>query len=210
MTGEDEVSRIPVLDESSVLTKTPPEGPASAGEPDVTVVTVVFEAVKVGRAEALRACLDSVQSQVGCRIEHVVVDGASSDGTLELIRDFPNRRQALRCYSAPDSGIYEAMNRSLALARGHFVIFLNSDDFFNRPDGLADSVRALDATGSDFSYAPAAVIDEKGSPVPHAFADGSPYQLSEGMTLCHQAMLTRRDALVRMDGFDTRYRSAAE
>lgn len=187
-----------------------PSGEAPGTRPAVTVVTVVFNAVKGGRRDDLVRCLESVQTQEGVAAEHVVVDGGSQDGTVGLVRDFANARHPIRLFSAPDGGIYEAMNRGIALADGKYVVFLNSDDFYCAPRGLAASVAALEKSGADFSYAPARVVDETGKDVPHPFCEASPYQVFEGMTLCHQTILTRRDALVAFGGFDVRYRSAAD
>ena len=76
----------------------------------MTVVTVVLRAVESGRREAFVRCLVSVQSQEGVRIEHVIVDGGSSDGTLELLRTVPCRHPLVGV-SEPDKGIYDAMNK---------------------------------------------------------------------------------------------------
>lgn len=100
--------------------------------PCVSVVTVVFNAVKSGRARELRQCLASVQNQENVKIEHLIVDGASKDGTLDLIREFKNDRTPIRLYSAKDQGIYHAMNRGIALARGRrftLCIAENKNDY---------------------------------------------------------------------------------
>lgn len=187
-----------------------PSGEAAGTHPVVTVVTVVFNAVKGGRRDDLVRCLESVQSQTGVAVEHLLVDGGSADGTLDVLRGFCPASHPIRLFSAPDGGIYEAMNRGIALADGKYVIFLNSDDFYCDPCGLAASVAALEKSGADFSYAPARVVDEAGNDVAHPFCEASPYQVFEGMTLCHQTILTRRATLVALGGFDARYRSAAD
>lgn len=87
----------------------------------LTIVTVTKNcAGTIGRT------LDSVQAVKRDGIEYVVVDGVSSDGTLEAVR----QRGALvdRCLSEPDSGIYNAMNKGVTLARGKYVVFINGDD----------------------------------------------------------------------------------
>ena len=182
----------------------------ASGVPDVTVVTVVFNAVAGGRRDDLLRCLESVQSQTGVAVEHLVIDGGSADGTPDLVRSFRPASHPIRLFSAKDAGIYEAMNRGIALADGKYVVFLNSDDRYHAACGLADSFAALERTGASFSYAPARVVDETGKDVEHPFCEASPYSFYEGMTICHQTVLTRRDALVALDGFDRRYRSASD
>ncbi|MCM2332929.1 MAG: glycosyltransferase [Anaeromyxobacteraceae bacterium] len=93
----------------------------AAAAPSITVVTVVKNAV----AELPR-CLESVSRQRYPRLEHLVVDGASTDGTAELLRRAAGGR--LRFVSEPDQGIYDAMNKAVDLATGDFLLFLGADD----------------------------------------------------------------------------------
>lgn len=176
----------------------------------VTVVTVVFNAVKGGRGEQLRQCLSSVQTQEGVSIEHVIVDGGSQDGTLEILEGMPAGPVPRRIISRPDNGIYHAMNRGIDAARGRAICFLNSDDYFHHPRAMALLSEALEREDADLAYARARVVDREEKVVAHAFADASPYQVIMGMPLCHQAMLTSRRALVDLGGFDRRYKSAAD
>ena len=93
--------------------------------PVVTVVTVCFNPLKDGRRELLTKNMDSVQQQTGVAVEQIIVDGASTDGTLEFLKSYENHSHDIRILSKADSGIYEAMNRGIALARGKYVVFLN-------------------------------------------------------------------------------------
>ena len=117
-------------------------GKHSQANPDVTVVTVCFNPLKDGRRELFARNLDSVQNQTGVTVEHVIIDGASTDGTLEFLSKYENKCYDIRILSKPDSGIYDAMNRGIALAKGKYVTFLNTDDSYHRNDGLALSVKA--------------------------------------------------------------------
>lgn len=111
----------------------------SAGDvPSVSIITVVRNG-----ATTIARALDSVRSQRNVHVEHIVIDGASTDGTVDIIRKYASSR--LHWVSEPDSGIYHAMNKGLALARGEWVYFLGSDDAIADPSVLADilSVRSL-------------------------------------------------------------------
>lgn len=75
--------------------------------------------------------LTSVRSQQFEDYEHIIIDGASKDGTLDVVRS--NQHSRLRWNSEPDGGLYDAMNKGLHMAQGDYVLFLNSDDFFLVP-----------------------------------------------------------------------------
>jgi glycosyltransferase involved in cell wall biosynthesis len=95
--------------------------------PLISVITPSFN-----RAALIGAAIDSVLAQGYSEFEHIVADGASTDGTLEVLRRYPH----LRVLSQPDSGMYEAINRGLALAHGEIIGLLNTDDLY-APGALA-------------------------------------------------------------------------
>ncbi|MCH5169609.1 MAG: glycosyltransferase [Prevotellaceae bacterium] len=203
------MSRIPSIEEftGKVITKAVSRETESI---DVSIVTVCFNPLKDGRREVFRKNIDSVQQQEDVRLEHLIIDGSSSDGTVEWLQGYSNMRYDIRILSLPDSGIYEAMNRGIALSRGKYVIFLNSDDFFHNPRGMAASVARLEEFGCDFSFAPVRFD----SPISHRHAQLAPqkrlHRFLVSWSFSHQSMLTLRSMLVRADGFDTSYRSAAD
>ena len=184
----------------------------AARAPDITVATVVFNAIKGRDDSALRGCLESVQSQTGVELEHLIVDGASTDGSLGFVMDFKNENHDIRLLSKPDKGIYEAMNRAVALARGKYIIFLNSDDFFHNPDGMSASLRRLVETGADFSYAPVRVINEANDELTeHIHANPSPQFFFFSMPFSHQSVLTKTSCIRAVNGFDNvTFRSSAD
>lgn len=185
--------------------------PAEACAPvDVTVVTVCFNPLAAGRKELLLKNLESVQQQQDIRLEHVIVDGGSTDGTLPWLLAFQPQRHDLRILSLPDNGIYEAMNRGIALARGRFVAFLNSDDFFHHPSGMADSIGKIRQTKCDFSFAPVRFSDPSVRHNPQLAPQRRLHRFIVSWCFSHQSMLTSRALLLQIDGFDTRFRSAAD
>lgn len=79
--------------------------------------------------------LESVLNQTYPDIEHVIVDGGSTDNTMELVREYePRYNGKLRYISEPDKGIYDAMNKGVEMATGDIIGILNSDDFYTAPD----------------------------------------------------------------------------
>lgn len=102
----------------------------------ISIITATYNS-----AQTLRDTLESVLRQNCADIEHIVIDGASKDGTVNIIKEFEPRYLGkgaqLRWVSEPDRGIYDAMNKGIAMATGEVVGTLNSDDFFSSDDVLA-------------------------------------------------------------------------
>ncbi len=180
----------------------PSPSPAAPREslPLVTVITATFNLLEAGRADFFRQCAESIRAQSYPAIEHLVLDGASTDGTAELLRDY-EARGWLTVHSEPDKGIYDAFNKGLRLARGKYIAFLNSDDFWHDPRGVEASVRALEEAQADFSYAPCRIIHQNGStdieneePTIGRFFCQVPF--------CHQTMFCRTELLREYGGFD--------
>ena len=88
----------------------------------VTVITACFNSEK-----HIRDCLNSVAGQSFKNIEHIIIDGGSSDNTIEVVKSFPS---VTKWISEPDNGIYNAMNKGINLAGGDIIGILNSDDFY--------------------------------------------------------------------------------
>lgn len=178
---------------------------------DVTVVTVVYELVKGGYKDMFRQCVDSVARQEGVRIEHIIVDGGSTDGTREMILALARGRDNVLWISEPDKGIYDAMNKGLGLAKGRYVTFLNADDYYHDLNGLKDSVVALDSAKADFSYAPALILRRDGTystTSPHVCPDLR--NLLKGMPFSHQSVLVRTKLMRQMGGFSYDYPRSAD
>lgn len=94
--------------------------------------------------------IESGLAQTGVELEYIVVDGASTDGTLAQLQRFEGR---IRLLSEPDKGIYDAMNKGVEMARGEWVMFLNSGDLLYRHDSLSEAFRlAGDTRGIDVIY----------------------------------------------------------
>lgn len=117
--------------------------------PKISIVTIVYNDVY-----GIRETVNSVLEQSYHNVEYIVVDGGSSDGTVDIIKDYSDR---IFCFiSEPDKGIYDAMNKGVKTATGEWIIFMNSGDCFFEKNTLEkifsdqlDSVRDVDAIYSD-------------------------------------------------------------
>ncbi|MBM3095507.1 glycosyltransferase [Ensifer sp. T173] len=126
----------------------------SSDTPLVTVITVCKNSSKT-----ITQTISSVIDQDYNNIEYIIVDGVSTDGTIEIIKDFEG---ALDYYiSEPDTGIYDAMNKGLRLARGEYIIIVNSDDWYER-NAVSSLVSAIRYTDCDFVGALARYFNEDG------------------------------------------------
>jgi glycosyltransferase len=172
----------------------------------ITIVTVAFNS-----AETIGDTLKSVAAQTYADIEHIVIDGASKDGTVDLVRAQGSR--VARLVSEPDRGIYDAMNKGLALASGDFVGFLNADDMLassgvlhrsRRPRPTAD----IDAVCGDLVY----VRKDRPDAVVRYWRCGAfaRSRLRFGWMPPHPTLYVRRSRLPELGGFDTRLRIAAD
>lgn len=178
--------------------------------PEVSVITVCYNPLRGGRRELFLKNLESVQAQQGVALEHLIIDGASDDGTVDWLRTFHAGNHPMVIASEPDGGIYDAMNKGIRKARGKYILFLNTDDYFHSADGMQQSVTQLERTGCDFSFAPVRFSDAR---IHHHIQQAPQRRLHHfiiSWSFSHQTMLTRRDRMRELGGFDLSYRSAAD
>lgn len=102
-------------------------------------------------------CVKSVNSQTYDNIEHIIIDGASKDNTINIIEETPNR--VTKIVSEPDKGIYDAMNKGIIMATGDVVGILNSDDFFTSDDVIETVVDAFSNSDIDALYGDVHFVD---------------------------------------------------
>lgn len=179
----------------------------------ITVATVTRNA-----AAELKRTLDSVASQDYAHVEHIIIDGNSQDDTLALFHHYQesNSRAAVRhevsALSEPDKGIYDAMNKALAMATGGYIVFLNAGDTFHSPAVL--SRIAAETHGSPaVIYGDTDIVDAEGNFIRRRRL-APPRRLSwrdfaHGMLVCHQSFFARCD-LARATPYRLEYRFSAD
>jgi glycosyltransferase involved in cell wall biosynthesis len=174
------------------------------GRPLVTIITPVLN-----RVETMKACLASVASQTYQPIEHIVVDGGSTDGTLELIGAY-RASHRFRWMSEPDDGMYEAINKGVSIANGQVLAYLNSDDLY-LPWSVAVAVRELQQPGIELIYGDLGVLHTKTNSEAESFyiefyPDFNLRHYSFVGTIGQPTVYWRRSLMQRIGLFDTRYR----
>lgn len=170
--------------------------------PKVSIITVVFNAVAT-----LERTILSVQGLDYPYVEYIVVDGASTDGTLPLIRQY--EKAIHKFLSEPDKGLYDAMNKGLELATGDYVWFINAGDEVSAPEVLTRLFER--SPNADIYYGDTMIVDLDGHEIGHRRLS-PPKNLTwndfrRGMLVSHQSILVARH-LARP--YDLRYRFSAD
>lgn len=184
-------------DHKSVGAASAESAPTSPADVRFSIVTVSFNAARTVEA-AIRSV--NAQDHPGF-LEHIFVDGGSSDATVATIQSLATREP--RVTSGPDKGIYDAMNKGVAMAQGDWIFFLNADDAFRDPEVLRDvaEVVARDP-GLELVYGKT-VATREGRRVG---IRGRPIRSSDYWypMLCmgHQGVFCRKDLFHRLGGFE--------
>ena len=182
----------------------------------ITYVTITYNAAKV-----LQRTLDSVLAQDYPNIEHLIIDGASTDDTLKIVDDYIARSNAaenghqIQVSSEPDKGIYDAMNKGLRSMTGDYVCYLNAGDFLPTTDTASRIAQQVEASGNTPAvlYGDTDIVDGEGQFLHHRRL-APPEKLTwksfrQGMLVCHQAFYARTDFAIATP-YDMQYRYSAD
>lgn len=172
----------------------------------ISVITAVYN-----NKETIVDALESVLSQSYHNVEHIVIDGGSTDGTVELVRAFGDKIE--KFVSEPDEGIYDALNKGIALATGDIVGFLNSDDVYAHDRVLEKIARAFHHEGADSVYGDLNYVkrDDVSKVVRHWKSHGFTHQkLRQGWMPPHPTFYVRKEIYEKYGGFDTSFKIAAD
>lgn len=175
--------------------------------PKITIITIVRNIIQAGRSDIFEECVHSVQRQCyNGDIEHIVIDGASTDGTISLLEEYRKKGWVIY-FSEPDSGIYDAMNKGISRASGDFITFLNSDDSYSHPLALSCCAKSLYKNNSDYCYGDTIFVCLQGNDI---LWKGNIDTIPFGVNYCHQTMFVKRELLKQFNGFDLSYKISAD
>lgn len=169
----------------------------------ISIITVCYNSV-----ETIEDTLKSIASQTYPHIEHIVIDGGSTDGALAVLERY--RAQIAVLISEPDRGIYDAMNKGLARATGEVIGFLNADDYYAGPEVIATIARAFQREkGIEGVYGDLLYIDPKKSNRVVRYWQSNPFKpgaFLKGWCPAHPTFYVRKSVYDRYGVFDLNYK----
>ena len=172
----------------------------------VSIITVCFNS-----AVTIRDTIESVLAQDYPNIEYIIIDGASKDGTMDIVREYGGAIDVV--ISEPDKGIYDAMNKGINIATGDIVGLLNSDDFYYDDTIVSQLIQCMEDAASDTVYADLVIVDSVDTKRIVRYYNSSgfhPGRLSYGWMPAHTTFFVKRQLYERYGGFSLEYSIAAD
>lgn len=190
--------------------------------PFISIITITYNADKV-----LKKTIDSILNQKNKNFEYIIVDGSSKDNTQNIIQQYKNVRynnlqtakertesncSSIHWISEPDSGLYDAMNKGIELAKGEFLWFINAGDKIYDENTVENIISIFaNQPQSDVIYGQSLIIDEDDNPLGerHKIAPQKLIKrnMLNGLVVCHQSILVRKEIAPL---YDLKYRISAD
>ena len=172
----------------------------------VSIITVCFNS-----ATTIRDTIESVLTQNYPNIEYIIVDGASNDGTMDIVKHYQDRIDAV--ISEPDMGIYDAMNKGIRIATGDVVALLNSDDLYIDETSVRQLIECMEHANTDTVFADLVMVDPRDTDRIVRYYDSStfhPGRLRYGWLPAHPTLLVKRELYMRWGGYSLEYQIASD
>lgn len=172
----------------------------------ISVITVAYN-----NADTIADTLRSVAKQTHPDVEHIIVDGASTDGTMEIVKHQGERVE--KVLSEPDQGMYDALNKGIAMATGEIIGLLHADDAYAEDSVLAQVAQVMQDVSVDACYADLVYVDRKKTSRIVRYWKSRPYEeglFEKGWMPAHSTFFVRRRVYERCGGFDTSLKIAAD
>lgn len=172
----------------------------------VSIITVSFNSAKT-----IADTIDSVLSQDFPEIEYIIVDGCSTDGTVDIIRQNENRIS--QWISEKDQGMYDAMNKGIAMATGDVIGILNSDDVYMNTRVVSDLMRLMQSQNTEVVFADLILVDSSNQNKVLRYYDSGrfhPNKFKFGWMPAHPTVFVKRELYQRVGKFSTTYQIAAD
>ena len=172
----------------------------------ISIITVCYNSQKY-----IRSAIDSVINQTYNDIEYIIIDGASKDSTVEIIKSYGQK--ITKFISEPDKGIYDAMNKGLKLATGDYLAVLNSDDFYINNHVIADVVGELQKRQTDSLFADLIYVEELNPENKVRYWKSKPYlnnAFTKGWHPAHPTFFVRNQVYKKYGYFNLDFNLAAD
>lgn len=171
----------------------------------ISIITVCYNS-----ATTIDSTLRSVTSQDYPDIEYIIVDGGSTDGTLDIIKRYQNVSILV---SEPDKGIYDAMNKGIRLATGDVIGTLNADDFYTDNTAVSDVAKTFEDNAVDACFADLVYVDQNNTDKIVRYWKSQQYQpglFKKGWMPAHPTFFVRKAIYEKFGAFDLNFRIAAD
>ena len=166
------------------------------------------------RVSTIRGAIESVLAQDYPDIEYIIVDGASTDGSVEVIRDaIEGHEDKVKFISEPDHGMYEAINKGIRMATGDYIGLVHSDDFLYSSHTISDIAKRSKETHADFLYGDGLFVNAENTDKVVRKWIGGTYRLwkvRHGWLPLHPTCYIRREVMEKLGGYDESYMIAAD
>ena len=166
----------------------------------VTVITSVLNGINT-----IGDCIASVAEQNYEHVEHIIIDGLSTDGTIEYIKS-----KGLNCYSEPDTGIYDAFNKGLSRASGDIIHILNADDYYAHNNVISQVVATMAKEKSNLCHGYIAQINATGEVVKRVGKHVDKKELLNKMRIAHPSVFIVKSVYDKHGGFSQGFRVAGD
>lgn len=172
----------------------------------ISIITATFNSEKT-----LRDTLDSVLEQTYDDFEHIIVDGVSKDSTMQIVKEYePRYNGKLKYISEKDSGLYDAMNKGIKMAKGDIIGILNSDDKYAHNKVLEEIIDKITETNCDGTYANLVFMDEETMKIPQRVWKHPKGNYKAGWHPAHPTLYLKREVYDKVGLFNLEYRIAAD
>lgn len=173
----------------------------------ITIITVTFN-----RAHIIKDAIEGVLKQKYENYEYIIVDGASKDNTVEILKEYePKFEGRMRWISEPDKGLYDAINKGIKMATGDVVGIVNSDDYFHRDDTFEIIAKAFADGKTDAIYADDEEVNEEtGKGFRYSSKGFRTWQYRIGMMPSHPTFYAKKELFEKYGYYKLGYRIAAD
>lgn len=175
-------------------------------EPFVTIITPTLNILKNNAGDDFNLLISLLDLQTYPNIEHLIIDGGSVDGTVEMLKDYKNKGY-LNFFSEKDTGKFNAYNKGVMRAKGKYVTFLSCDDFIHDITSIYDIVNVMENNNSDFTFAPAYCRHPEGFVF---LFEPSMHNAFQVMPCARQAMFFRKSMIEKENYFDEKFKTMAD
>jgi len=173
----------------------------------ISIITVCWNSEKY-----LKTAIESILDQTYKDIEYIIVDGGSSDGTLDIIKHYePLFNGRMKWISEKDNGIYDAMNKGIKMCSGEIIGLLNSDDFYTSNASLKKIVESFEEKRVDAVYADLYYVKEENTDkIVRKWKTGDKKDFLSGWHPAHPTFFVKKSVYDQLGLFDLKYRIAAD